>query len=77
MYLAYALQNVNYALYAIPLTSYIAFLLAIARAPERDIAEYRVIATAIGGVIAMLIHALYVREELHRLARALIPRATA
>jgi uncharacterized membrane protein YccC len=77
MYLAYALQNVNYALYAIPLTSYIAFLLAIARAPERDIAEYRVIATAIGGVIAMLIHALYVREELHRLARTLIPRTTA
>lgn len=77
MYLAYALQNVNYALYAIPLTSYIAFILAIARAPERDIAEYRVIATAIGGVIAMLIHALYVREELQRLARTLIPRATA
>jgi hypothetical protein len=77
MYLAYALQNVNYALYAIPLTSYIAFILAIGRAPERDVAEYRVIATAIGGVIAMLIHAVYVREELRRLARSLIPRATA
>ena len=77
MYLAYALQNVNYALYAIPLTSYIAFILAIGRAPERDIAEYRVVATAIGGVVAMLIHALYVREELRRLARTLIPGATA
>jgi hypothetical protein len=33
MYLAYALQNVNYALYAVPLTSYIAFVLALGRTP--------------------------------------------
>lgn len=71
LYFAYALQNVNYALYAIPLTSYIAFILAVGRTPERAIAEYRVVATAIAGVIAMVIHAIYVREELHRLARTI------
>ena len=73
MYLAYALQNVNYALYAVPLTAYIVFILAVARTPEASTAEHRVIATAIAGVVAMLIHALYVREELQRLARTLLP----
>ena len=76
MYLAYALQNVNYALYAIPLTSYIAFILAVARTPEASTAEHRVIATAIAGGVAMVIHALYVREELQRVARTFLPRAT-
>jgi hypothetical protein len=76
MYLAYALQNVNYALYAIPLTSYIAFILAVARTPEASTAEHRVIATAIAGAVAMVIHALYVREELQRIARTFLPRAT-
>jgi uncharacterized membrane protein YccC len=74
MYLAYALQNVNYALYAIPLTSYIAFILAVGRTPETSTAEHRVIATAIAGAVAMVIHALYVREELHRIARSLLPK---
>jgi uncharacterized membrane protein YccC len=55
MYLAYALQNVNYALYAIPLTSYIAFILAVGRTPEFSTAEHRVIATAIAGAVAMVI----------------------
>jgi uncharacterized membrane protein YccC len=76
MYLAYALQNVNYALYAIPLTAYIVFILAVARTPEASTAEHRVIATAIAGVVAMLIHTLYVREELQRLARTLLPRVS-
>ncbi|HEX6494049.1 MAG TPA: FUSC family protein [Acidobacteriaceae bacterium] len=73
MYVAYALQNVNYALYAVPLTAYIVFILAVARTPEASTAEHRVIATAIAGVVAMLLHALYVREELQRLARTLLP----
>ncbi|HEY3989951.1 MAG TPA: FUSC family protein [Acidobacteriaceae bacterium] len=76
MYLAYALQNVNYALYAIPLTAYIAFILAIGKTPEASTAEHRVIATAIAGAVAMLIHALYVRDELRRIARAFLPRET-
>lgn len=67
VYFSYALQNVNYALYAVPLTSYIAFILAVGRTPESNTAEYRVIATAIGGAVAMLVHALHVRAELHRL----------
>jgi hypothetical protein len=76
MYLAYALQNVNYALYAIPLTSYIAFIIAIARTPEATTAEHRVVATAIAGAVAMIMHAIYVREELRRIARAILPMGT-
>ncbi len=77
MYLAYALQNVNYALYAIPLTSYIAFILALGKTPEAATAEHRVIATAIAGSVAMVIHAIYVREELHRIARTFLPKPAA
>jgi uncharacterized membrane protein YccC len=72
MYLAYALQNVNYALYAVPLTGYIAFILSVGRTPEASTAEHRVIATAIAGAVAMLLHAIYVREELRRIARSLL-----
>ena len=74
MYLAYALQNVNYALYAVPLTSYIAFILAVGRTPEAITAVHRVLATAIAGAIAMLIHAVYVHDELRRIARTFLPR---
>jgi hypothetical protein len=77
MYLAYALQNVNYALYAIPLTSYIAFLLAVGRTPETSTAVHRVLATAIAGAIAMMIHALYVHDELRRIARTFLPNGAA
>lgn len=76
MYLAYALQNVNYALYAIPLTGYIAFILAVAQTPESSTAEHRVIATAIAGAVAMVIHALYVHDELRRIARTFLPSET-
>jgi uncharacterized membrane protein YccC len=77
MYLAYALQNVNYALYAIPLTSYIAFILAVGRTPAAITAVHRVLATAIAGAVAMLIHALYVHDELRRIARTFLPDSAA
>jgi uncharacterized membrane protein YccC len=77
IYLAYALQNVNYALYAVPLTGYIAFILAVGRTPEANTAEHRVVATAIGGAVAMLLHAIYVREELQRVARSFLPNRAA
>ena len=77
MYLAYALQDVNYALYAVPLTGYIAFILAVGHTPEASTAEHRVIATAIAGAVAMLLHAIYVREELRRIARRFLPEETA
>jgi hypothetical protein len=67
IYFAYSLQNVNYALYAVPLTSYIAFILAVGRTPERATAEHRVVATAIAGALAMVVHALHVRAEQRRL----------
>ncbi len=72
LYFAYALQNVNYALYAIPLTGYIAFILAVGRTPEKTTAEYRVIATAIAGVLAMIVHTLHVRAERRRVPRRVL-----
>jgi uncharacterized membrane protein YccC len=77
MYLAYALQNVNYALYAVPLTGYIAFILAVGRTPEASTAEHRVIATAIAGAVAMLLHAIYVRAEVQHIARSFLPEEAA
>ncbi len=78
IYFAYALQNVNYALYAVPLTSYIAFVLAVGRTPERATAEYRVIATAMAGVVAMVVHSIHVRTERRRLLpAALLSRESA
>jgi hypothetical protein len=74
MYLAYALQNVNYALYVVPLTAYIAFILAVGRTPERSTAAHRVVATAIAGALAMVLHSLYVRGELRRIAQTFLPR---
>jgi uncharacterized membrane protein YccC len=76
MYLAYALQNVNYALYVVPLTAYIAFILAVGRTPERSTAAHRVVATAIAGALAMVLHSLYVRGELRRIAQSFLPRET-
>jgi Fusaric acid resistance protein-like len=77
MYLSYALQNVNYALYAVPLTGYIAFILAVGRTPEASTAEHRVIATAIAVAVAMLLHAVYLREEIRRIARSFLPEEAA
>ena len=76
LYLAYALQDVNYALYAIPLTAYIAFVLAVGHTPAVNTAEHRVIATAIAGTVATVMHSLYVRAESRRLAQNFLSRAT-
>jgi hypothetical protein len=76
MYVAYSLQNVNYALYVVPLTAYIAFILAVGRTPEISTATHRVVATSIAGVVAMVLHSLYVRGELQRIAQSFLPRET-
>ncbi len=69
IYVAYASQNVNYGLFAVFLTGYIAFLLALARMPESLTVYHRVIATAIGGALGMLAYAVHLRaEELRRIA---------
>lgn len=56
----YALFRVNYALFSLFITTYIALLFAFGGLPEPAVALYRVIATTIGGGIALAAHFLYV-----------------
>ena len=55
-WLAYGLLNVNYALFTMAVTSYIVFLLALNQVPGRELAERRTICTALGALIALLVH---------------------
>jgi uncharacterized membrane protein YccC len=50
----FALFNVSYALFSIAITGYVVFLLAFGGAPEHTSALDRVVATAIGGVLALV-----------------------
>ena len=54
--LAFATNSVNYGLFAACLTGYIVFLLALNQIPGPVIAHRRAWCTALGGVIALLIH---------------------
>lgn len=66
-WLAYALVNVNYGVFAVALTSYIVFLLGIAGLPTRDVAAHRTANTALGGSLALLSFStgLWVRRRPH------------
>jgi hypothetical protein len=50
---AYAVQWVNYGTFAISVTSYVAFLLALSGLPERAVVGQRVTATLLGGLLGM------------------------
>jgi uncharacterized membrane protein YccC len=52
--LAFALFNVSYAIYSVAITGYIVFLLAFGGAPEQNSALDRVLATVIGGLLALV-----------------------
>jgi Fusaric acid resistance protein-like len=54
--LCYVLLNVNYAAYAIAITAYVAFLLALVGLPELAVVRVRVVNTALGGLCAFLGH---------------------
>jgi hypothetical protein len=55
----YLLIYVNYALFAICVTSYVVFLLALAGLPESGLIAHRTVNTLMGGGIAWLVHALF------------------
>jgi uncharacterized membrane protein YccC len=57
--LAFALFNVGYALFSLAITGYVVYLLAFGGAPEHAAAFDRVIATLIGGTIALLAYAAW------------------
>ncbi len=52
--LAFALFNVSYAIFSAAITGYIVYLLAFGGAPEHDSAIDRVVATIIGGLLALV-----------------------
>jgi hypothetical protein len=56
----YALLRVNYALFSMLITGYIALLFAFGGLPEPLVALDRIIATAIGGSVALAAHFLYI-----------------
>lgn len=57
---AYLLSTVNYGAFAISLTGYICFLLAIAHQPPNEVLLHRVIATVVGSGIALGVHAAFI-----------------
>jgi hypothetical protein len=64
--LAFATNAVNYGLYSAALTGYIVFLLSLNEIPGSVIAHRRAWCTALGGLIALLLHA----DELFRLTKS-------
>jgi hypothetical protein len=53
---AISVTNVNYALFVLNLTAYIAFLLALNGLPPTEVIHRRALCTALGGVLAILAH---------------------
>ena len=64
---AYMLTNVNYGAFALALTGYICFVLAVAHQPPREVMLHRVLATLAGTAIALGVHAAFIfgRRLLH------------
>ncbi len=62
-WLSYSLQNVNYALFSVCLTSYIVFLLSLNHVPGPEIAQRRFICPTIGGVIALSVRLFVIRRR--------------
>jgi hypothetical protein len=66
-YAAYVLTNVNYGAFALALTGYICFVLAVAHQPPSEVMLHRVLATLAGTGIALGVHATFIlgRKLLH------------
>jgi hypothetical protein len=59
----YLLLYVNYVTFAVCLTSYVVFLLALAGLPENAVIAHRSMNTISGGAIALAVHAVFSRLE--------------
>jgi hypothetical protein len=55
----YLLIYVNYATFAVCLTSYVVFLLALAGLPESGLIAHRSLSTVLGGAVALAVHAAF------------------
>jgi uncharacterized membrane protein YccC len=66
-WLSYGVQNVNYALFAVCVTGYIVFLLALDQLPEIEIAHRRAVCTVIGGGLALAVRLVVIFRWRRRL----------
>jgi uncharacterized membrane protein YccC len=57
--LCYLFIYVNYAVFAICLTSYVVFVLSLAGLPENVVIAHRSMNTLLGGAIALVVHAIF------------------
>jgi len=55
----YLLIYVNYATFAVCLTAYVVFLLALAGLPESALIAHRSLSTILGGAVALAVHAVF------------------
>ncbi len=69
-WLSYATTNVNYALFAVFITSYIVFLLSIAHVPQMQIAHLRALCTVIGGGLALAVRLIVIYHRRDRLRKS-------
>jgi hypothetical protein len=53
----YLLLRTNYGLYAVALTSYVVFLLSLFGLPAPVVVKARILGTAVGGAVALVVHA--------------------
>jgi hypothetical protein len=60
LFFMYLMSTVNYGAFAVFLTGYICFILAIARQPPHEVLLHRVMATLVGAAIALVVHASFV-----------------
>ncbi len=65
-WLAYSVNNVNYALFSTCLTAYIVFLLSLNGTPSAEIARHRFVCTLLGGVIALAVRLVVIRLRQHQ-----------
>ena len=72
-WLSYATVNVNYAVFAVFITAYIVFLLALAHVPEMQIAHLRALCTAIGGGLALMVRLIVIYRRRDRLRKSMAP----
>ncbi|WP_124847897.1 FUSC family protein [Acidipila sp. EB88] len=60
-WLSYGVNNVNYGLFSLFLTSYIVFLLSLNHIPGAEIAHRRFVCTMVGGAIALSVRLFVIR----------------
>ncbi len=60
LFVTYLLNLVNYGVFAVALTGYICFILAIAHQPPNEVLLHRVLATLTGSALALFVHIAFI-----------------